>query len=231
MREEGAHLAVYLLPQLWPLISAFLCANREEIPCHESPILVSWLQFHSCSPPRQEGRSRLHLCIKASLLHFKVSKIEVVDFRRLLVHTPYVLSSLPQKCPSLAISTEQAGEGKASPSAFQKGVTSLPPGKRILSKTVKSRELCGWRVSSLRDNGDAVFQASWELGRRRACPQPQDIAFTLESFAFKPPFSVSQQALSSSSWKDLGWSGMGVGWGMQVLANACVPQESLEGCQ
>lgn len=175
--EEGAHLALYLLPQLWPLISAFLCANREEIPCHESPILISWQQFHSCSHPHQEGRSRLLVCIKASLLHFKVSKIEFVDFRRLLVYTPYALSSRPQKCPSLAILTEQAGEGKASRSAFRKGVTSLPPGKRILSKTGKSRELCGWRVSSLRDNGGAVFQANWELGRRRACPQPQDIAF------------------------------------------------------
>ena len=40
-RAEYAHLALYLLPELWPQISAFLSANQEETPCHKSTIAAS----------------------------------------------------------------------------------------------------------------------------------------------------------------------------------------------
>lgn len=40
-RAEDVHLALCLLPQLWPQISAFLSTNQEAAPCHKSTIAAS----------------------------------------------------------------------------------------------------------------------------------------------------------------------------------------------
>lgn len=134
MRSEDAHLALCLPPPTPPAEALDLCfpewkLGRNSLPQIYHPCLLVAIALLFPLPLRRMALS-VAAC-EGSLFHFKVNRIELIGFIRLLVHA-YAFSSLSPGKPFLSHLNHAGSQGEGC-GVFPEGVTHLSPGKRIFS--------------------------------------------------------------------------------------------------